>query len=373
MLIESIDVFHVATPLVRPFNTAFGDTFGVESILVRLRAEGVTGWGEAAPWAMPLYSAEWAGGCFATAREHLAPRLLGQRIASGAELQERLGPLKGNYFAKAAFDLAWWDAHARQRNEPLWKTLGGAGPEIQVGADFGVVDTTDELLHLIDGALSNGFPRVKLKIRRGWDVDVLRLVRAAFPEGVFHVDANSGYTLEDAPVFEAMDELGLAMIEQPLMHDDIVDHAALQKRLRTPICLDESITSPRRATQAAEIGACGWINIKPGRLGGLTPSLEVLRAAAAAGIPCWIGGMLESAIGASHCTALATLDNIRYPSDIFPSDRFFKRDLANRAMHLHASGKIAAFAGPGIGCEPDAARLKTWSRAHWHGRASKIH
>lgn len=369
MVIEFLDIFHVATPLIKPFNTAFGDTYRVESVLVRLQSQGRTSWGEAAPWGAPLYSAEWAAGSFACARDHLAPRLLGQSIASGAELQQKLAPIKGNYFAKAAFDLAWWDWHAQERAEPLWKTLGGAGPVVEVGADFGVVDEIEELLAQIADGISQGFKRTKLKIRRGWDIDVLRRVRTEFPDAVFHVDANSGYTLNDARVFQELDELNLAMFEQPLMHDDLLDHAKLQTMVRTPICLDESITSARRAAQACEMNSCRWINIKPGRLGGITPALEVMRTAQAAGVPCWIGGMLESAVGASVCLALASLPNIAYPNDIFPTDRFVENDLANRPLEMHAPGQIAAFDAFGIGCAPDEQRLQDWSIDHWHGAA----
>lgn len=358
MKIETIEIYRVSMPLVYPFRTAFGDAEVIDSVLVKMQSGGLAGWGEAAPWGSPLYSAEWAAGVYLLVRDWLAPQLLGKEIESGEQLQERLRPFKGNPFAKASLDLAWWDLHAQQQNVPLWKLLGGLSDTAEVGADFGVMETLDALLEEIRKAVAAGYKRVKLKFRPGWELDMVRAVRSAFPKTVFHVDCNSGYRLEDTALFEALDDFDLAMIEQPLGHDDLLDHAKLQQRIRTPICLDESITSPKKAEQAIEIGACRWINIKPGRVGGITPAVEILRIAERAGIPCWIGGMLESAIGAAHCLALATLSNIHYPSDLFPTSRFYTRDLADRDIVLSGPSQITAFEGPGIGCVPDAGRLR---------------
>jgi O-succinylbenzoate synthase len=198
---------------------------------------------------------------------------------------------------------------------------------------------------------------VKLKIRPGWDTEVIREVRREFPTAVIHVDANSGYTLKDIRVFQELDELNLAMFEQPLQHDDLLDHADLARQVATPICLDESITSATRARQAIEIGACRLINIKPGRVGGVTNALEVLQVARAHGVPCWIGGMLESAIGVMPCMALAALPGMGYPADIFPTKRFWSRDLADKDITQGAAGEISAFKGDGIGCVPDRGEL----------------
>ena len=187
---------------------------------------------------------------------------------------------------------------------------------------------------------------------------MVRAVRKRFPDTTIHVDCNSGYSLRDAPMFQTLDDFQLAMIEQPLAHDDLIDHAKLQSSLRTPICLDESITSLAKAQKAIQLRSCRWINIKPGRVGGLTPALKIHDFCQQEGIPCWVGGMLESAVGASHCIALATLSNIRYPSDIFPSLRFYKRDLAQPEIHLSGPSQIRATNGSGIGCEPDPDELK---------------
>jgi O-succinylbenzoate synthase len=364
MTLRKIDIYQLARPLVAPFNTAFGDTAALDTILVRLESDEGIGWGEATPWSFPFYSAEWGSACYATAQALIGPQLIGKNIASGQELQDLLSPIKGNYFAKSAFDLAFWDLEARRQNLPLWKLLGGESGTIDVGADFGVLEKPEYLLEKIEGALEAGFPRIKLKIRHGWDLDVLRLVRQTFPDAVFHADANSGYTLDDADLFRAMDELNLAMIEQPLAHDDLLDHAELATLIDTPICLDESITSVARARKAIEIGAADFINIKPGRVGGITNAVGILEVARTNDIPCWIGGMLESAIGASHCMALATLPGMGYAADIFPTDRFFARDLTPQDVNLSAPGQITAFDGPGIGCAPELDQVAQFTVQH---------
>jgi len=273
-------------------------------------------------------------------------------------LQAHLAVFKGNYFAKAAFDLAWWDLDARLKGLPLWKAVGGVNPVVDVGADFGIMESIDLLLDTIGCALDAGYKRVKLKFRPGWELNMVEAVRNRFPDAVFHVDCNSAYSLDDAPMFKELDRFGLAMIEQPLAHDDLIDHATLQSRIDTPICLDESITSPDKARKAIAIGACGWVNIKPGRVGGITPALEIHDLCRDAGVPCWIGGMLESAVGAQHCLALATLPNVRYPSDIFPTDRFYRRDLGRPAMTHSAPSQFTADDRLGAGVEPDPEMLE---------------
>lgn len=358
MHIDAIDIYHVAMPLVYPFRTAFGDNDVIESLLVRMRSGDVEGWGESAPWGAPGYSPEYTGGAFLVLRDFLAPHLIGKDISSGDELQAALAHVKGNPFAKAALDLAWWDLHARMQDKPLWQALGGSHRLVDVGADFGVMESVDALLVTMETALSSGFKRVKLKYRPGWDLPMLSAVRERFPAAVIHIDCNSAYTLADLPMFKQLDTFGLAMIEQPLMHDDLLDHAALQAELATPLCLDESITSVDKARQAIELNACGWVNIKPGRVGGLTNAVAIHNLCQEAGIPCWVGGMLESSVGASHCLALATLPNFTYPADIFPSERFYIPDLAEPAMTLSAPSGMTASDLPGCGAAPHPARLQ---------------
>jgi len=351
--IDRIEIIRAAMPLVTPFRTACGDDAVNETVLVGLWSDGVCGWGEGASGGAPTYAPECAATQFIVSRDFIAPHLAGEDIASGEDLHERLAHIRGNRFAKGAFDLAWWDLHARIEGEPLWNLLGGRRRTVDAGADFGIQDTIDELLDKVTGAVEGGYRRVKLKCRPGWDIDMIRAVREAFPHTTIHVDCNSSYTLEDIEIFEEMDRHNLAMIEQPLAHDDLIDHAVLQERITTPICLDESVNSPDKARKAVMIGACRWINIKPGRVGGITPSLAIHDICRDAGIGCWIGGMLESAVGAMHCLALATLPNILYPSDIFPSERFFAKDLGRPSMKHSGPSQFAVPETPGAGAEPD--------------------
>ncbi len=364
MRIESVDVYRVRMPLVYPFRTAFGDDAAVESILVKLASGGVVGWGESAPWANPAYSPECAQTAFLVIERFLAPMILGQDIQSGEQLQSIFSVVKGNPFAKAALDIAWWELHARYQERPLWEVLGGTRNSVEVGADFGVMESVELLLETIRKAVDAGFRRVKLKYRPGWELEMIERVRSTFPDSVIHVDCNSAYTLQDIDMFRRLDQYGLAMIEQPLMHDDLIDHATLQKELATPICLDESVTSPVKARQAAQLKACGWINIKPGRVGGLTNALHIHDVCEEVGVPCWVGGMLESSLGAHQCLALATLSNFKYPNDIFPSERFYSNDLCQPPMGLSGPSEATAADTPGTGAEPVPERLQAMAVAH---------
>jgi O-succinylbenzoate synthase len=365
MKITQIDIYHVHMPLKSPFRTAYGEDHAIESVLVRLSDGEHHGWGEASPLPMPTYSSEWSGGVFQTLSEVLAPRVLGASIDHADELQQRLAIFKGNEFAKSGLDMAWWDLEARRRGEPLWKTLGGEDRPIAVGADFGVADSIDILLGQIDAAMKAGFQRVKLKFKPGWDVDMVSAVRRAFPKGVFHIDCNGGFTLADAPLFKRLDPLGLAMIEQPLVSGDLADHARLARQIDTPICLDESIQNERTARQAVELGSCRYFNIKPPRVGGHTVAKRIHQIAVDAGVPCWVGSMLESGLGAGHLIALASLPQFRgYPADIFPSDRFYAVDLATPEVTLSGPSRVDLPRRPGCGFEPDPARLAAQTLRH---------
>ena len=276
-VIDAVELYHVAMPLIYPWRTAYGSDDVIESVIVKMHAGEDSGWGETTPLARPTYSPEYAAGVYAVTRDVLAPLLTGKRIDSGRDLHEACAWVAGNFFAKGGLDAAWWDLHARMEGKPLWQLIGGKGPVIEVGADFGVQDSIDMLLENIERAVNAGFRRIKLKYSPGWDLDMIAAVRSAFPDSVFHIDCNSGYTLADLPMFKKLDRYNLAMIEQPLMRDDLVDHAVLQNAIETPVCLDESITSPGKARKAIRIGAARWINIKPARVGGVTRALEVNR------------------------------------------------------------------------------------------------
>ena len=357
MRIDDISVFHVAMPLLDPWKTSFGEMRSVDTVLVRLSSDGETGWGEAAPYAVPQFCPEWAGGCFQLIANVFRPLLVGQDVASAEELQARLRPFKGNHFAKAAVDLAWWDLSTRRAGVPLWRAIGGETSEIAVGADIPVQPDRERLLALVAAALEAGYPRVKLKFRPDSGVGMVEAVRAAFPDAVVHIDCNAGFTLDDLPLFRDLDRLGLAMIEQPLASDDLVDHARLQAALQTPICLDESITSVDRARKAIDIDAARIVNIKHGRVGGLTNAVEIATLCRARGIPFWIGGMLESAVGQGPSMALATLPGVGYAADIFPDGRLYVRELSAPAVRLVSPGRMAVPDVPGCGFRPLPERL----------------
>lgn len=364
MRIERIDLFHVAMPLISPWRTAYGEDAVIESVLVRLTGDGQIGWGETSPLAAPTYSPESAAGVFDVIQTWLAPRVLGQDVTSGRDLQQRLALFKGNPFAKAGLDMAWWDLHARLTGQPLYRALGGTDPRVTVGADFGVLDSLDELHAAVAEAAAAGFRRVKLKFRPGWDLPMVRAVRRSFPDLVFHVDCNSGYRLDDVPLFQALDEFNLAMIEQPLGHDDLIDHATLQQQIRTPVCLDESVNSVDKARKALQLGSCRYVNIKPARVGGLTNALAIHDLCRDRGIPCWVGGMLESAVGVAHCIALATLPGFTYPADIFPSRRFYREDLGEPEVVLSGVSEVRASDAPGCGATPHFERLALRTLRH---------
>ena len=365
--IDSMEVFHVAMPLISPWWTAYGEDAAIESVLVKMQSGDLIGWGESAPFAAPCYSSEWAGGAFCAVRDWFAPALVGGWIESGDALQGRLAHFKGNPFAKAALDTAWWVLEAKRRGLPLHKLLGATRDSVEVGADFSVMDSIGDLLGAIGGAVEAGFKRIKLKYRPGWDIAMLRAVRQEFPSQTIHIDCNSGYSMRQFEMFCQLDDFNLAMIEQPLSHDDLIDHARLQASIRTPVCLDESVSSVFRAEQALDLGSCRWMNIKPGRVGGLTNAVAIHNLCRDAKVPCWVGGMLESAVGGRICAALATLDNFTYPADIFPSSRFYKHDLSGPEIELvrgpDGSPHVAMSNEPGIGTEPDLERLEVCCRA----------
>jgi O-succinylbenzoate synthase len=358
MKIEQIDLYHVRLPLIYPWRTAYGEDSDVHSILVRMRSGSHEAWGESCPLYAPTYSPEATGAAFYLLREFFAPMIVGENIESAQELNERLSCFKGNPFAKAALEVTWWMLEAAIRGEPLHQLLGGQTRNVQAGNDFGVQDSLEMLLAKIEDGIARGFPRTKLKVRPGWDLEMLGVVRSHFPRHTFHIDCNCGYTLDDLPFFREVDKLGLAMIEQPLAYDDLHDHAELQRQIQTPICLDESVKSRRHFELALRLGSCRYLNIKPGRVGGLQVAKELHDLARDAGIPCWVGGMLESCIGAAICIELATLDNFTYPADLFPSSNFYREDLTDPVTQLNADCTFTPSSVPGIPYVPIQERIE---------------
>ena len=375
MKIEGIDIYWVKLPLAFVWKTSYADQHFTDTLLVRMEGGGHSAWGESCPVFIPAYSAEHTIATFHTVREHMAPRIIGQDIDSAQDLLDRISFIKGNQFARAALDIAWWVLDAKRRGVPLHVALGGKRDRVPVGADFGVQDSLDILLQKIQGAIDQGFPRIKLKFRPGWDLDMVAAVRSTFPNLTFHVDCNAAYTLADADLFRKLDRYRLAMIEQPLADDgmSLINHADLQKMIETPICLDESVQSLSVVQAAIRLGSCKVVNIKMARVGGLTASREIQALCGEHGIPCWIGGMLESAIGGAICAELATLPNFTYPGDIFPSTYFYKNDIGKPEIVLSGPGEVTTSQVPGIPQEPEPDLLKQWTVEHVSLRAGERH
>ncbi len=366
MIIENIDIYHLEIPLREPFRTASTTHTVRGTVLARFQAQGLCGWGEASSGRHPHYSPESAATQFCIITQELVSTLLQKNISSGTELQALMKKVKGNQFAKAVLDHAWWDLHAQKQKKPLWKLIGGEGPEVTVGADFGVKESIEELLVEVDRAVTHGYTRVKLKCKPGWDVDVVRAVRQRHPQLPIHIDCNSGYTLADRALFHELDREGLVMLEQPLAYDDLIDHATLQQELQTPLCLDESITSVDKARKALALGACKWINIKPGRVGGLTNAIAIHNLAHQQGVGCWVGGMFESAIGQSFALALQTLPNMLYPADILSTAQIYGEDLGTHPIEPELGGTISAVDGYGIAVKPRKELLERYCVNHMH-------
>jgi len=371
MKIDAIDVYWMKLPLAFVWKTSYADQSFTDTILVRMEGGGHEAWGESCPVFIPAYSAEHTLATFHTLREHMVPRIVGRDIETARDLLDRLAFIKGNQFARAALDIAWWVLDAKRRGLPLHRALGGTAERVAVGADFGIQDSLDMLMAKIQGAIDAGFPRVKLKFRPGWDLPMVEAVRATFPDFTFHVDCNAAYTPADTELFRKLDRFGLAMIEQPLADDgmSLINHADLQRRLGTPVCLDESAQSLAHVQAAIRLGSCRVVNIKMARVGGLTESREIQALCAQHDIPCWVGGMLESAIGGAICAELATLPNFTYAGDIFPSSYFYTNDLGKPEIVLSGRGEVATSRVPGIAQAPDPELLERWTVEHAAFRA----
>ena len=283
--------------------------------------------------------------------------LLGQQLETAAEAFDRLALVRGHNMAKTGLEEALWDVEARQKGIPVAQLLGSTNPRIESGVSVGIQDTPDELLELVKGYLAQGYRRIKVKIKPGWDVEVVRALRQRWPEAPLMVDANSAYTLEDADHLAALDDFDLMMIEQPLAYDDIYQHSLLQRQLRTPVCLDESIHTPAHALAALELGSCRIINIKPGRVGGLAQARRIHDLCRERGVPVWCGGLLEVGVGRAHNVAIASLPGFTLPGDVSASDRYFERDVIEPPFCLNPDGTIDVPQGPGIGVEVDRAFL----------------
>ena len=349
MKIESVTLREIQMPLVHFFETSFGRVYSRRILLVSIQAAGIRGWGECVAGEDPFYSSEWIDTAWATLGRYLAPALMSAEVHSGRECPARFARIRGHHMAKAALENAVWDLEARQKKQPLWKLLGGTRREIACGVSIGIQDSPEELLERIETELAAGYRRIKIKVKPGWDLNVLEKVRGRWGDILLSVDANSAYTLDQTEHLRKFDAFHLLMIEQPLWHDDIYLHARLQKTIQTAICLDESIRQARDADFALETGACRIINIKAGRVGGFTEAKKVHDVAQEHGVPVWCGGMLESGVGRAHNIALSTLENFRLPGDVSASQRYWKEDIIEPEVRVSANGMIDISDAPGTG------------------------
>jgi O-succinylbenzoate synthase len=365
--IDRIEVRRVGLPLLRPFETSFGRTTRKEFLLVSVSAEGVTGHGECVADTDPFYLPETLATAHHVLKDFLAPMAFSAEIVHPRELGRVFAAVRGHEMAKAALEMAVWELHARLEGVPLYRLLGGRGGSIEAGVSIGLQKDVPALMERVEAEVAAGYRRIKIKIKPGRDLDLVTAVRERFPRIPLMADANSAYTLDDAPLFEALDAFGLTMVEQPLSWDDIVDHAALQRRIRTPLCLDESIRSARDARHALNLGACGVINLKPGRVGGFSESLALHDLCRFRGAPLWCGGMLESGVGRLANVHLQTLPGFTLPGDTSASARYFEEDLVDPPVTVSKDGLIAVPEKPGIGHEIVWRRVEkaTSSREEW--------
>lgn len=359
MKIARIRLRQIRMPLAHHFETSFGRTYERRIVLVEVEdADGAVGWGEVTCGENPFYNEEWVDAAWAILRDYAAPSVLHAEIASAADVAPLTARVRGHRMARGGLEAACRELEARKRGVPLWRHIGGTRAETCSGVSIGIQDSLEELLDIIAAALAAGYRRIKLKIKPGWDIDVLAKVRGRFPETPLTADANSAYTLADRERLRQLDAFGLTMIEQPLAHDDIIDHAELQQSIETPICLDECIRSARHAEQAIRLGACRIVNIKLGRVGGFTEARRVHDVCAANGVPVWCGGMLEAGIGRAHNVALSMLPNFTLPGDVAASRRYWRQDIVSPPVEVTPQGAIPAPEGPGMGCEPDIDRIE---------------
>lgn len=357
MRIEAIELRQLRLPLLNPFTTSFGTETDRPCIIVTMEGEGLRGYGECVAGDGPWYSYETINTAWHVMRDYLIPRLLGVEIADPEDIWDLFAPIRGHNMAKAGLEMTAWDLFAKARGVSLSSFLGGTRDRVAVGVSVGIQESPEALVATVGEFLARGYGRIKLKIAPGEDQAFVRAVREAFPDILLQVDANSAYTLADAAIFEAMDDLNLLLIEQPLEPEDIVDHAVLQRELRTPICLDESIHSPSDARHALDLGSCRIINIKPGRVGGHRQSRAIHDLCYAQDAAVWCGGMLETNIGRAHNVALASLPGFTLPGDISASTRYYARDVASPGFDLNADSTLSVPPGPGIGVEIDPEAL----------------
>ena len=349
MKIEQVEIRHVRIPYVFPFETSVDRDDAKDCLLLRVHADGLEGWGESPVTMKPYYKEETVETAWPILTGFVIPRVLGRTFAHPSEEAAWVHPVRRNYLAKSGLEAALWDLYAQQQGVPLSRALGGTRTKVPVGMSVGIEPTIDGVLRRIDTWLSQGYQRIKVKIKPGFDLELVRAIRDRFGGIQLQVDANTAYTLEDLPRLRALDEFDLVMIEQPLDHADIIDHATLQRALRTAICLDESIDSGEDARKAIDLGACKIINIKTARMGGLTEGLHCHAVCQERGVPVWCGGFLETGIGRAANIAVASLPGFTLPADLGASRRYFHEDVIDPWVEVNPDGTVDVPSRPGLG------------------------
>ncbi len=351
MKIEAVTLRELHMPLVHFFETSFGRVYDRRTMLVTVHCEGVDGWGECVADGEPFYSEECSDTAWIILRQYLIPSLLGKTLATARDCVPLFAKVRGNRMAKAALENALWEAEAKEKSVPLWKLFGGTRQEIPTGVSIGIQNSPEQLMEKIAIELSAGYLRIKVKVKHGWDLNILEKIRSRWPEILLSCDANSAYRMDELDHLRQFDQFNLLMIEQPLWNDDIYHHAELQKRLKTKLCLDESIRQVRDAELALKLDACRIINIKTGRVGGMSEAIQIHDLTKAHNVPVWCGGMLESGIGRVHNIHLSSLENFRLPGDVSASKRYWKEDIVHPEVTVSPQGTIQVPNVPGTGFE----------------------
>lgn len=364
MKIERIELSLLELPYVHFFETSFGREEKRTFILVKVLGEEICGYGEVVAEKSPLYSYETTSTAWVVMRDYLVPLVFEKSISHPDDFYREGKRYKGHPMAKAGLELALWDLHAKKKGQPLWKFYGGRKEEIPSGVSVGIQDSISQLLKRIDGFLKEGYQRIKIKIKPGWDVRICSEVRKKFPDILLQADANGAYSLENKETLKKLDDFNLLMLEQPFPPYDLWDHSRLQKELKTPLCLDESIISADAARRAYEMRSCRIINIKVGRVGGVVEARKIHDFCQEKSMPVWCGGMLESGIGRAHNIHLATLKNFQFPNDLSASKRYYAQDLIEPAVEITPQGTIQVPDSAGIGVFPQEDRIKKATLHH---------
>jgi O-succinylbenzoate synthase len=361
MKIDAVELCLLKLPYVHFFETSLGREYERHFLLVIVRSEGLTAYGECVAERAPLYSAETTETAWHVLEDFLIPLLFEKGLSGPVDFARAAKAFRGHPMAKAGLELALWDLEAKRKNISLRALYGGPREEIAAGVSVGIEDTLAGLVKRVEGYLGDGYRRIKIKIKPGWDVEACAAVRDKFPDILLQVDANGAYSLQDAETLKKLDAFHLLLLEQPFPPYDLWDHSRLQTMLKTPLCLDESIISFETARAALEMGSCRIINIKVGRVGGLVEARKIHDFCLEKGVPVWCGGMLESGIGRAHNLHLASLPNFRLPADLSASRRYYHQDLIEPEIELSANGAIRVPSGPGIGVFPMEDRIRNAS------------